>query len=133
METYCLTPINFAMNNLKQIERLRKLHQLIKHEKTGTPKELARKFHVSERQVYLILDQLREMEAPVRYNRRINSYYYEGPFDLSVSISVKVMQGDKLLHIYAGSSLVHFIRKLQGECSNPNYLSFIKSNFDFAS
>ena len=121
------------MNNLKQIERLRKMHQLIKNENTVTPKELGRKLHVSERQVYLILDQLRDMDAPVMYDRKNHSYYYDGSFDLYVNISVQVMQGEKLLHIYAGSSLVHFIRKLQGECSSPSYLSFIRSNFQFAS
>ena len=41
------------MNNLKQLERLRKTHQLIKFETTGTPSELSEKLHISVRQTYL--------------------------------------------------------------------------------
>ena len=91
------------MNNLKQIQQLRKLHLMIKQEATGNPKMVAKKMHVSERQVYNLIEQLRTMDAPVRFNRRANTYYYTNNFELLVNISVKVIQGEEVLHIYAGS------------------------------
>ena len=120
------------MNNLKQIQRLRRIHQLIKNERTGTPKELSRKLNVSERQVYMILDQLREMDAPIKYNRRSSTYYYDDSFDLFVNVSVQVMQGEKLLHIYAGANFVQFVEILQGRCSKPDYLDLVKSRLEIA-
>ncbi len=58
------------MNNLKQLERLRKVHKLIKLENTGTPGELAQKLRISTWQTYLVLEELKEMDAPIQFNRR---------------------------------------------------------------
>ena len=91
------------MKNLKQIQQLRKLHLMIKQEATGNPKMVAKKMHVSERQVYNLIDQLRTMDATVCFNRRANTYYYANDFELLVNISVKVIHGEEVLHIYAGS------------------------------
>lgn len=91
------------MKNLKQIQQLRKLHLMIKQEATGNPKMVAKKMHVSERQVYNLIDQLRTMDAPVCFNRRANTYYYANDFELLVNISVKVIHGEEVLQIYAGN------------------------------
>ena len=40
------------MNSLKQLERLKKAHSLIKSECTGSPSELAKKLHISVRQTF---------------------------------------------------------------------------------
>ena len=90
------------MNTLKQIERLRKLHGMIKMESTGSPKMVAKRMRISERQVYTLIDQLRTMDAPIRFSRRANTYFYARDFDLLVNISVKVIHGDQVLQIYAG-------------------------------
>lgn len=90
------------MKTLKQLERLRKAHKLIQQENTGTPKELSIKLHISERQVYNILDQLKEMDAPLLFSRKSNTYYYCYDFDLLVNISVQVLINNELRTIYAG-------------------------------
>ncbi len=118
------------MKNLKQLERLRKIHQLIKLENTGTPKELAKKLHISERQTYLVLEQLKEMDAPVMFNRRTATYYYKHNYELTIHISIQVMAGEKLMNIYAGRQLSTYIDSLQGSCSRPNYLRYIKAKLD---
>ena len=91
------------MKSLKQIQQLRKLHHMIKQEATGNPKMVAKKMHVSERQVFNLIDQLRTMDAQVCFNRRANTYYYANDFELLVNISVKVIHGEEVLHIYAGN------------------------------
>lgn len=113
------------MNNLKQIEQLRKLHGMIKLETTGGPKVVAKKLHVSERQLYNLIDQLRTMDAPICYSRRANTYFYSHEFELLVNISVKVIHGDEVLHIYAGKKGTAFYLSLQGLCSRENYLGHV--------
>lgn len=110
------------MNNLKQIEQLRKLHRMIKLETTGSPKTMAKRMHVSERQLYNLIDQLRTMDAPIRFNRRANTYFYAHDFELLVNISVKVIHGDQVLQIYAGEKVRPVSCSLQGLCSRENYL-----------
>ncbi|MGA9269994.1 MAG: DNA-binding protein [Lutimonas sp.] len=113
------------MNNLKQIEKLRKMHAMIKLETTGSPRVMAKKMHVSERQLYNLIDQLRTMDAPIRFNRSSNTYYYTHDFELLVNISVKVIQGDEVLQIYAGQRTNHNFRSLQGLCRRETYLGHV--------
>ena len=82
------------MKNLKQLERLRKIHRMIKLENTGTPSELAEKLHISTRLTYLLLEQLREFDAPLCFNRRTRTYYYKNDFELikwNLFIADKIM------------------------------------------
>jgi len=95
------------MNTLKQIERLRKVHELIKVHKTGTPEFFAEKLHISERQLYNCLEQLKELDAPIQYNRKTQSYFYSEPFDLLVNVTVQVMVQNELRDIYAGFVYLH--------------------------
>ena len=118
------------MNNLKQLERLRKTHQLIKLETTGTPSELSEKLHISVRQTYLILEQLKEFDAPLKFNRRTKTYYYEFDFELTINISIQAMAREKLTNIYAGQSFSNYLFSLQGRCSKAQYLSYIKTKLD---
>ncbi len=79
------------MKTLKQLERLHKTHKLIKSEKTGSPFELSRKLHVSEREVYRIIEYLKDIDAEVSFSRNSNTYYYKNDFELYVDVSVKTI------------------------------------------
>lgn len=91
------------MKTLKQLERLRKAHELIQKEKTGSPSEFATKLNISERQLYNILDYLKEIDAPIEYNRKTEMYYYTAAFDLLINVSVQVLIADEIHNIYAGA------------------------------
>lgn len=69
------------MNSIKNLHRLKRLHQLIRSECTGTPYELSRRLHVSERLVYLLVEQLRDFDALIDYDRSRQTYYYRELFD----------------------------------------------------
>lgn len=118
------------MNNLKQLERLKKAHNLIKSECTGSPSELAKKLRISVRQTYLLLEQLRELDAPIAFNRRTKTYFYSFDYELTIHISVQVMVEDQLMNIYSGKGLSNYINSLQGSCSTQNYLCYIKAKLD---
>ena len=118
------------MNNLKQLERLKKAHNLIKSECTGTPSELAKKLKISVRQTYLLLEQLRELDAPIAFNRRTKTYFYSFDYELRIQISVQVLVHDQIMNIYSGKGITNSIITLQGSCSVQNYICFIKAKLD---
>lgn len=95
------------MKTLKQIERLRKAHELIKQEKTGVPKDFAKKLHVSEREVYRVLEYLKEIDAEISFSNNLQSYYYSNEFDLLVHVSVKVIKNESTKTIYGGCMLLN--------------------------
>ncbi len=94
------------MKTLKQLERLRKAHKLIQQQHTGTPAEFAGKLGISRRQLYHIIEYLKDVDAPVLYNRKTNTFYYSYDFDLLVNISVQVLIKEELKTIYAGSFIL---------------------------
>ena len=91
------------MKNLKTLERLQQLHQLIAIENTGTPKELANLMQISERSVHLLIEQLKDYQAEIYYSRSRKTYFYSKDFDLRVSISVSVLSNNEITQIFGGS------------------------------
>ncbi len=91
------------MKNIKNLERLQQLHNLILHEKTGTPKELARLMGISQRSVHMLLDQLKDYGAKIRYSRSRKTYCYTDDFDLKVTVSISVLSGNEITNIFGGS------------------------------
>lgn len=94
------------MKTLKQLERLRKAHKLIKQGNTGSPSEFSKRLHISERELYRILEYLREMEAQISFSRYSNSYFYSDDFELLVNVSVQALVNKELVTIYAGCTLL---------------------------
>jgi len=71
------------MNSFERIARLVDVHQLIKQEKTGTPIEFAKKFHISRSQLYNIKNELEDYGAIIKYSRKQNTFYYNNDFELT--------------------------------------------------
>jgi len=65
------------MNFIEQIERLQKLNKLIEQEKTGTPEELAAKLRIGKRQLYNLLEVLKNTGAEIEYAKKIKSYRFK--------------------------------------------------------
>lgn len=95
-----------AMKNLNQLIQLRRVHQFILHAKTGTPKEFAKKMNVSERTLFRLLDYLKEIEAPICYDKKVCTYYYDSPFELRVQYCVEVLKDNELIKIQGGISFL---------------------------
>lgn len=93
------------MKTIKHIERLQRLHNLIKMECTGSPTEIAERLHISERTVYYLLDQLRDYDAQIQYDRGRKTYYYEDEFVLEVNFSICIGAPDGVMEILDGSYL----------------------------
>ena len=55
------------------------LSELIANRNTGTPAALAKKLGISERMVYKYIEDIKaEFNAPVKYSRSEQTYYYDG-------------------------------------------------------
>lgn len=99
------------MNFIKQIERIKKIHKLISSEKTGTPCSFAIQLRLSRRQLYNELETLKSLDAPIKYSKKRESFYYETPFDLELKYSLEIISKGEVKKIYGGSyfraSLLH--------------------------
>lgn len=73
------------------INRIERMDTLIRRKSTGTPKELAEKLNISERWLYIFLDELRsELDCPIRYDRTKQSYVYEIPGRVTIGFKSEI-------------------------------------------
>ena len=93
------------MKTIKSLERLQQLHSLIVKERTGSPKDLARRMNISERLVYLLIEYLKDYNADIRYDRSRQTYYYSEDFELDIQISVSVISNNEKTEIFGGRYL----------------------------
>jgi phage antirepressor YoqD-like protein len=70
------------MTIFEAIDRIERIHKLIKLESTGTPEELAKRLNIKKRQLHNILCEFKCFGAEIRYNRYKQTYYYENNFEL---------------------------------------------------
>ncbi len=97
------------MNNIRHLERLEQLHQRIKQENTGAPKEFAIQMNISERSFYNLIEELKMMGADLCFSRKRRTYYYCSDFDLELNVSLTVITKGTAKKIYGGR--VFFTKK----------------------
>lgn len=105
------------MTTIKQLERLRKIHQYIKVANTGTPKEFSVKLHLSESQLYNILDNLKTKGFPIEYSRSLKSYIYDDVCELKIVYSVQLLTSQEKVNI-AGGTIKNYFTPMQLEWAN---------------
>ena len=79
------------MNFIEDLKRLRKIHELISGQNTGSPEKLAAAVCVSRSELYYILRELKKMGAQISYNRRKRSFCYSNNFKLDMEIKVSYL------------------------------------------
>lgn len=77
------------MKEFEQIERLQIIHQLIEQQKTGSPDEFAKILHISKRQLYNILGELKLRGAPIEYDSKERTYLYTNDYEISFKMGSK--------------------------------------------
>ena len=58
------------------IRRIDKMNYLIRSKRTGTPIQFAEKLEISESTLYQYLNALRDLGAPIAYDKFRQTYYY---------------------------------------------------------
>jgi predicted DNA-binding transcriptional regulator YafY len=66
------------------VTRLERLNHLIQTKSTGNPRQLSDRLKISERSLYQYITLLKEMGAPVHYDRYRETYFYHHRFSLSL-------------------------------------------------
>ncbi len=62
---------------IKQIELIERIDQLIRLQATGNPVELADRLRISKTKLYRTINTMRELNAPIIYDVRLQSFVYE--------------------------------------------------------
>jgi DNA-binding IclR family transcriptional regulator len=104
---------------LKQAERIQRIHELIRRKATGTPKELATRLGISARQLYNLLDLMKELGAPILYSNTLCSYYYE--HEVAWSIGFASLGENSMAKIKANGIFSTNFYPLQYNCSHSLY------------
>ena len=78
------------MSIINNIAKLKKLDRLIRFGITGSPNDLAEKMEVSRATIFRTIERLKtEFDAPIYFDKSINSYYYEVPGQLILRFVAK--------------------------------------------
>ncbi|MCH7399021.1 HTH domain-containing protein [Belliella sp. DSM 107340] len=73
----------------KLIERISRLDQLIRLKSTGTPKELANRLEISESTLYETISMMKQLGAPINYDKLRKSYYYQAEGKIEIKFIKK--------------------------------------------
>jgi transcriptional antiterminator len=93
----------------KQIELLKHLHQLIGSSNTGTPEIFAKQLGISSRRLHAIIDELKDLGAPIDYSRFMETYFYEEAFDMEITCKFHKLSDKDRQDISGGAYLFsHF-------------------------
>jgi len=79
------------MKAIEQLERLQRIHDLIKAERTGTPDEFAKSVHISRRQLYEYIQVIKDLGVDIRYSKTRNTFYLCNGHELNISCSIKLV------------------------------------------
>lgn len=90
------------MNFIKQIDRIKKTHNLILNQQTGNPDQFAIKLHISRSHLYNVPESLKDFGAVLRYSKKSESFYYDSPFDLELHYSLKIISNNETKEIFGG-------------------------------
>ncbi|MFZ6008838.1 MAG: HTH domain-containing protein [Bacteroidota bacterium] len=73
---------------VKYISIAARLHDLIKKKATGTPYMLAQRLKVSERMIYIYIEELKKLGAPIHYDFKTRTYYYSDVFKFDLVVDI---------------------------------------------
>ncbi len=90
------------MSFLKKVERIERMHSLIKYKRTGTPEQFAQKMGLSQSMIYLIIGELKKMGAPIVYSKYRESYQYEYPVHFKFGFSNPDLDEQQLRQVSGG-------------------------------
>ncbi len=96
------------MKFFEYIERIEKMHCLIKAKRTGTPDEFAAQLGISRSRLYEIIEELKSRGAPIAYSKASTTFYYEYPFDISLGCTMKPLSRKELVEENGGNLFPFF-------------------------
>ena len=93
----------------EQINQIEQLDQLIRMRATGKPKELAERLHISEASLFRLLDVMKKLKAPLKYDIYLQSYIYEHEVSFEFGFYTKEISLNKAKTINGGYSNIKML------------------------
>lgn len=87
---------------LKYIQRVHRIHNLIRRKATGTPEEFSEKMGISVSMLYEYLKEMKELGAPIEYCKFRRSYHYPCETDFQMGFVKKELEIHELQNIEGG-------------------------------
>jgi transcriptional antiterminator len=87
---------------IRHLERKKQMHRLISNETTGTPETFAKKFSLSRRKMYYELEFFKNCNAPIKYSKVNQTFYYDGEFEINFDFYFTITlerKTQKIFHI----------------------------------
>jgi predicted DNA-binding transcriptional regulator YafY len=102
------------MNITDTKDVIERIDRLVRLRATGTPRELALRLNLSERTVFRILNQMKEIGCPIYFNKASGSYCYEQEGKLLFKFKVTKNELDSKIKNGGGKHLKVFFRLTGG-------------------
>jgi biotin operon repressor len=93
------------MKAIEQLERLKRMNELIRSGRTGTPEELSDTLRISRRQLYCDLDYCRDLGVEIEYSKQRRTFFYSNGRELEIEYSLRAISRRNLMKINGGFSL----------------------------
>ena len=77
-----------SMTFNEQLDLMERMHLLIRRKATGTPEAFAQKLGYSERQVFRLINTMKERGFPIVYCKQKRTYFYEKEVKFQFEVSV---------------------------------------------
>jgi hypothetical protein len=81
---------------------LERIDQKIRTRATGTPEDLAHSLETSRRNIFRLIEELKDQGLPIEYDKNRHTYYYTETVEIRFSIQVA---GKSLLKIQGGENI----------------------------
>lgn len=87
------------MSIIKYLDRIKRMDELIRRRATGTTNQFAERLEISRSTLMEYLDILRNLGAPIAYDKFRNSYYYIYSCKLKIGFESNRLNEKELLEI----------------------------------
>ena len=119
------------MNIFQDLYLLQRLDYLIRTHATGSPKDLARRLELSERQIFRLIQKMKDIGFPIAYSKSQQYYYYDGEVKIRFEL---VINKEKTIQIKGGNKLNVFSKLTKNGSTSPyivdDYMSTIYQKGD---
>jgi hypothetical protein len=87
------------------IERLEKINNCLKEEKTGIAKEFAAKIGVSRSMLFNYFDYLKSYDIEIEFERQKNSFVFKGDIEIDIQQPIRVLKDNELISTNGGEKI----------------------------
>ncbi len=107
---------------LKQLMRLAELDRQIRKGNTGNATMLSQKLHISRRQLYNYLDELRNLGILIKYCRQKKTFYYDEACKLTINCKFEFLDNQYTINLLGGkNNLCNLITQTTDNFALSNY------------